>query len=336
MDTTRRGLRGGHTPPRGVADMIQGWSSTRRRDLQHRVRIATRLVPHRRRAAAFGPVDGAPTIERILVINLERENQRRARMERELARLLDATGRGLHLRARRVAAVDARTLDDAAVRDAPVQTSYRLSDQLAIDPEPLIDIEGTGDLRIEMTRQEVAVALSHIRAWEAIAHSEAQFTLVVEDDVVPVFGFAGTLDRAWRAAHDNGRGSAVFDLLYVSYKAVGAAESLVGTGPVLTPPPGLWELSAYILSRPGARKLLGMLPVRGPVDMWVNQHFGRLDVLAVGKPALRQRRDVPSTNSYSIVPTLTKLGVISMPDPSYPSLSGCPRQSSGSASRARG
>lgn len=299
--------------------MIKGGSETRTQRLVHRARLAARLMPQRRGSVAFGgPGNGDPAIERILVINLDREHRRRERMERELARLRDASGRGLHLRARRLAAVDARLLEDAVVRDAPVETSYRLADQLAVDPEPLLDVNSAGDVRVEMTRQEVAVALSHIRAWETVADSDARFTLVVEDDVVPVFGFTRALDRAWSSAHAHLRDGAGFELLYLSYKAVGAAAPLVGTGAVLSPPPGLWELSGYVLSKVGATRLLEMLPVRGPVDMWLNHQYERLGVLAVGSPVLQQRRDVPSTNAYSVVPILTKLGVISDAKPDLP------------------
>lgn len=303
--------------------MNTGRSAGRTENLLHRARLAVRLVPHRRRSRAFGgDARAGPVIERVLVINLDRERRRWARMERELARLRDASGRGLDLRACRLAAVDATLLEDAAIGDAPVETSYWLAEQLAIDPEPLLDVGTAGDVRVEMSRQEVAVALSHIRAWERIADSDAEFTLVVEDDVVPVFGLARALDDAWSVAHaDRGEGAG-FDVLYLSYKAVGAAASLVGAGPVLVPPRGLWELSGYVLSRAGARRLLGMLPVRGPVDLWLNHQFERLEVLAIGRPVLRQRRDVPSTNSYSIVPILTKLGVIS---DSRPHLSKPPR-----------
>lgn len=299
--------------------MNKGSSATRIQNLLHRAMLAARLVPHRRRCGAFGGrSSGGPAIERILVINLDREHRRRAQMERELERLRDSSGRSLHLRARWLAAVDARLLDDAVIRDAEVETCYALADQLAVDPEPLLDVDTVRDVRIEMTRQEVAVALSHIRAWKTIADSDAQFTLVVEDDVVPVFEFARALDRAWWSAHRNRRDGAGFDVLYLSYKAVGAAAPLVGTGPVLSPPPGLWELSGYVLSQAGARRLLGMLPVCGPVDLWVNHQFERLDVLAVGSPVLQQRRDVPSTNAYSVVPILTKLGVISDAKPHLP------------------
>lgn len=294
-------------------------SHERTSDVIRRVRHVARLIPQRRCARAFGgDASGSPAIDRILVINLEREYQRWGLMEKELGRLRNAAGRGVSSRVHRLDAVDARLLDEATIREAPVETSYRLADQLAIDPEPLLDAKMAGDTLIQMTRQEVAVALSHIRAWESVAESRVAFTLVLEDDVVPVFRFARNLDDAWRAAHLSVGADVGFEMLYLSYDAVGAAKSLAGAGPVLVPPRGLWGLSGYVLSRSGARRLLGMLPVRGPVDLWVNHQFERMNVLAVRRPVLWQRYDVPSTNSYSAVPILTKLGVMSDEGPKLP------------------
>ena len=231
--------------------MNQGWSATRTEQLLHRAQLAARLVPQRRRSRAFGDnARGDPAIERILVINLNREHRRWVRMERELARLRDASDRGLHLRARRLPAVDAQLLDDAVTHDTLVKTSYRLAEQLAIDPEPLLDVDKAGDTPIVMTHPEVAVALSHIRAWESVANSDFEFTLVVEDDVVPVFGFARALDDAWSVAHLGNRERASFDVLYLSYKAVGAAASLAEAGTGADP-------AARTLGAVGLRPLAG-------------------------------------------------------------------------------
>ncbi|HVI41408.1 MAG TPA: family 16 glycosylhydrolase, partial [Anaerovoracaceae bacterium] len=73
---------------------------------------------------------------------------------------------------------------------------------------------------------------------------------------------------------------------------------------------GLWHLSGYVLSRKGAEKLLRLLPCRGPIDLWINHHFEVLDVFATKNSLISQRRDITSSNSYSILPALTKIGAI--------------------------
>src|SRR4029453_15673138 len=76
------------------------------------------------------------------------------------------------------------------------------------------------------------------------------------------------------------------------------------------PERGLWYLSGYILSRRGARKLLDALPCRGPVDLWINHQFSKLNVFATRRSIVRQRRDSISTNTYSILPALSGIGAI--------------------------
>ena len=53
-----------------------------------------------------------------------------------------------------------------------------------------------------------------------------------------------------------------------------------------------------------------MLPCRGPIDLWINHQFEALEVRAAKLSIVSQRRDAKSTNSYSILPALTKIGAI--------------------------
>src|SRR5205085_5705343 len=76
-----------------------------------------------------------------------------------------------------------------------------------------------------------------------------------------------------------------------------------------------WHMSGYVLSQGGAEKLLSFLPVRGPVDLWMNHRFDRLRVYGTAKPIIRQRQDEKSTNSYSVLPVLSRVGVINTEKP---------------------
>src|SRR5262249_15700515 len=76
------------------------------------------------------------------------------------------------------------------------------------------------------------------------------------------------------------------------------------------PERGLWFLSGYVLSKKGAQALLGLLPCRGPIDLWINHKFQELDVRALRRSVINQRLDTPSTNSYSILPALNRIGVL--------------------------
>lgn len=250
-------------------------------------------------------------IEKVYVINLDREPGRWSRMERELRLILDSSGVELLALTQRLAAVDAKTFLEEPSKDSDIDPFYTLADQLFVEPQPLVfpsKVELNTPIR--MSRAEVAVARSHISAWRELAASSHAYALVLEDDVWFHTAFAQCLDQAWRDVISDPDKSS-FDLLYVSYLEArhGAPKAFVSST-LFRPVRGLWYLSGYVLSRDGAEKLLRLLPCRGPVDLWLNHQFERLNVLATKRPLVSQRLDVTSTNSYSILPTLTTIGAI--------------------------
>lgn len=158
---------------------------------------------------------------------------------------------------------------------------------------------------IKMTRQEVAVALSHIEVWKLISDGDVPSALVLGDDVFMTYGFARDLEATWSSLAASASGGPSFDLLYLAYNEVGNVLPIQnGAGARRLRAPGIWEASGYVLSRRGARKLLDQLPVRGPVDLWLNMQFGRLSTFTAARPLIEQRIDEPSTNSYSVLPVL--------------------------------
>lgn len=244
------------------------------------------------------------------MINLDRQTGRWRQIERELTRVRDEQGVPLVNLTTRLSAVDARY--DVQPVPELVQLGYTLADQLYVDPHALPAGAGSpAEIPIEMSREEVAVALSHVKAWELIAAGEHPFGMVLEDDVYFRHSFSGVFDRAWSALAVKDE-SLAFDLLYVSYaQARSGAEWSYAPSPMRRPVRGLWHLSGYVLSKRGAEKLLDRLPVRGPVDLWINFAFRDLDVFALRRPAIKQRQDVPSSNFYSALSVLSKVGVLS-------------------------
>lgn len=55
--------------------------------------------------------------------------------------------------------------------------------------------------------------------------------------------------------------------------------------------------------------------MRGPVDLWVNHKFSTIDALLASSSVIKQRIDEKSQNSYSILPVLSKIGVINSETP---------------------
>ena len=234
-------------------------------------------------------------------------------MVRELDCILDATGNSLSEHVVRYSACDAQVDLPEFLDNTDVDPFYTLGDQLFVEPQPHA-VPDAFDLErpIRMSQAEIAVARSHIGTWKAIVQSGASYTLVLEDDIWFARSFGRILEQAWREMEDAGRTAGQrFDILYLSYKEVrnGAPKELISRN-VFRPERGLWCLSGYVLSKRGAQALLDLLPCRGPIDLWINHKFRELDVRALRRSVINQRRDLHSTNSYSILPALSRIGVL--------------------------
>lgn len=285
----------------------------------HSVFLRLRAYLPRRRCIAFmGQSDQQAGIGQIFVINLDRQPRRWADMMRELGNISDASGTPLSQSAVRQAACDAKFDPLEVVAGADVDPLYTLGDQLFVEPQPHA-IPDAFDLEqpIRMSQAEIAVACSHIGVWKRIAEGSAAYSLVLEDDVWFERALASTIEKAWREMQLADRADPQFDILYLSYDEVrfGAPKELISEN-LFRPERGLWFLSGYVLSKKGAKALLDLLPCRGPVDLWINHKFRNLDVRALRRSLVNQRRDLHSTNSYSILPALSRIGVLDTGDAS--------------------
>lgn len=252
------------------------------------------------------------SVEKIYVINLDREPSRWSSVEQELRRIRNGLGNDLLSITERHVAVDARDFSQDPPIDADVNPYYTLADQLFVEPQPrTLPTQFELDAPIRMSRAEVAVARSHIEVWRKVAKGVETYALILEDDVWFHPSLAKNLDQAWKEIGIGSDAQEDFDVLYLSYveATYGAPKTFISSH-VFRPVRGLWHLSGYMLSKQGAEKLLSLLPCRGPVDLWINHQFNTLNVLATKRSLILQRRDAPSTNSYSILPALTTIGAI--------------------------
>ncbi|MDH2329048.1 family 16 glycosylhydrolase [Cereibacter sp. SYSU M97828] len=270
-----------------------------------------RLLPAQK-STIFGQRNSSgPTIDRIYVINLDRAPDRWSRIKSELRRLKDNFGIDLLTMTERHRAVDARSLPLKSPHNNDIDPFYTLADQLFVEPQPLtLPTRFELEAPIQMSKAEIAVAMSHIEVWRRIAQGTEAHALVLEDDVWFHPSFGRYIDEAWKEIANQSRGDEI-DVVYVSYLEAkhGAPKHLLSRH-VFAPERGLWYLSGYILSRQGAKKLLELLPCRGPIDLWINYQFSKLNVFATRRAIVLQRKDSFSTNSYSILPSLSKIGAI--------------------------
>lgn len=262
----------------------------------------------RSRIAAFG--SGDDRISKIFLINLDRQPLRLKRSLRELNRFTTRESISLCSITRRIRAIDARD-GRAVAATSDVDPIYRVGDQLYVQPDVRLENCFASEQAIQMTPQEVAVARSHIEVWKTVANGPAGFSLILEDDIYFAFGAAKAITRSWEEAIRNRGSSGGPHLLYLSYEdAGGTAERTEVSSLLFRPVRGLWFLSGYVLSREGAEALLRAMPVVGPVDMWMNFRFSEIDALALTSPAILQRGDSDSANSYSVLPYLARAGIV--------------------------
>ena len=280
--------------------------------LLHLLFLRARAFLPVQRSTAFssGIAAGRDHIADIHVINLDRQPERLSAVRRELDRIVDGVGQPLSQRLIRHPACDARA---AGTLESPdIDPYYTLADQLFVEPQPHA-LPANFDLGrpIRMSDAEIAVAQSHIDVWKKIESSAAPYALVLEDDVWFERGFGRLVDTAWCEMGAANQVEPSFDVLYLSYKEVkhGAPKIAVSQN-VFRPERGLWYMSGYVLSKRGAQRLLASLPCRGPVDLWINQKFHEMDVRAVRRSVIAQRLDLKSTNSYSVLPALSQIGVL--------------------------
>lgn len=284
----------------------------------YRIVLWTRRLLGKRRCRAFNQVQNvavSDSIERIYVINLDRQPQRWKQVTRELSQVLDASGVPLMICATRVSAVDAIEFESSVSTDTVEQT-YSLGDQLYVDPRRVLPSKLDLDERIQMSRQEIAVALSHIKIWKMIAAGKDEYALILEDDVYFRPSFSNYVEKIWTELCGFRGVSTLFDILYLSFKEVdqGAEKTLI-TENTFKLFRGIWYLSGYVLSKRGAERLLNQLPVRGPVDLWINHQFNKLDALVASRSVIVQRKDEKSENFYSVLPVLSKIGVLNTETP---------------------
>jgi GR25 family glycosyltransferase involved in LPS biosynthesis len=210
----------------------------------------------------------------------------------------------------RVSAIDAKVGIPAA-STSEVCASYPLEAQYHVDPDPrLLPRIREGAVDVPMTREEIAVALSHLKVWRRIITEKIPYALILEDDVIFERPFATQLNKTWQDLRERRHGGSDFDALYLSYREVERGAQRTSLSPNLTHVVrGYWWMSGYVLSYQGANRLLNSLPIKGPVGLWLNERFPELAVYSTPASIISQRVDLTSDNSYSILPLLSQLGV---------------------------
>lgn len=291
-------------------NLLAGQNITRK--ISYFFKRLVRNLSKKERLRMFGPpmAGDADYIEAAYIINLDRQKSRWENFTKEAKRQRVEGKHNLMHFCSRISAVDGKelNLDDCG---SSVEKTYPLHSQYYVDPDPrLLVAIREKNVNITMTQEEIAVALSHIKTWQRIIDEKLSYALILEDDVFFEKTFASQLNQSWQELPEKRKDGYRFDLLYLSYREVDRGAHKTDFSPNLhCPIRGYWWLSGYVLSYSGAQQLLDALPVVGPVDLWVNHIFSKLDVYLTPISGISQRLDLQSDNQYSILPLLSQIGI---------------------------
>lgn len=272
--------------------------------LKFKLKKILRLFVKMEKVIAFG--NEPNQINKIFIINLDRQSGRWKTIKQELKSIKTFSNRTLLEYSERISAIDAQKTD--LVSDK-VNNTYKIQDQYFVDPNPkLLNIVREKDVNIKMTKQERAVALSHISIWEKIVNENIETALILEDDVFFENDFSKKINRIWNEIKISTKH---FDILFLSYKRVEFNPDIqsVKFSNLLIPKRGIWWFSGYVITKTGAKSLLSKLPVIGPIDLWINHKFNEIAVYLADKSIITQKLFLNSDNSYSILPFLSQVGV---------------------------
>nr|WP_299338380.1 family 16 glycosylhydrolase [Allomuricauda sp.] len=249
-------------------------------------------------------------LQQLYVINLDRQEKRWEEFQKEAKSQKINGNRKLLEFCTRISAIDGQS-SSQPIESLDISSSYRLSNQYYVDPDPrLLSAIRKQDIKVSMTKEEVAVSLSHIKAWRTLIQQNRAYALILEDDIYFETEFAEGLNQIWNELIPGDTNTCTFDLLYLSFREVEHGyEKRHFSKSLNISVRGLWWLSGYVLSLEGARKLLNELPVEGPIDLWMNLKFNKLRVYSAKRSIISQRIDFNSDNSYSILPVLSQIGI---------------------------
>ena len=103
------------------------------------------------------------------VINLDRQKNRWIQFVKEAKFQKIKGNKTLHDYCLRISAIDGKELDLKEFNSLKIANSYRLSDQYYVDPDPrLLSIIRNKNISVNLSKEEIAIALSHVNAWQKI------------------------------------------------------------------------------------------------------------------------------------------------------------------------
>jgi len=191
---------------------------------------------------------------KILYINLDRRNDRKEHMEKELNKI-NWTGS-----VERISAVDGRKL-----------TKDNLNNLL--NENAINQFLDTSDRQFApgsyMSKGAAGCALSHRKCWENIYNGNDERVLILEDDIRFDKNFSEKLGKYLKKIQE-------YDILYIGFHE--ARGSTQHNDMLQKPGEVVFGLFGYIVNKRIAKKLLDMFPIQGQIDSEIAKIYNNIRV----------------------------------------------------------
>ena len=227
------------------------------------------------------------------ILHLEEREDRFEDLSKELRGINIGKGRNLETEVVWWPAVKIDEIDDRP--EGWLVDEYSFQYHWEVDKDPLFkEPEKYADEIIKCSAPEVSIVMGHINMWKDFVKSDYRTALFMEDDVKFAPEFEEKLESIMEDELPED-----FDILYVSAMPLLTFDWEHHTENVAKLNGGVWWMSGYILSKQGAQKLLDLLPVIGPIDLWINHQFKHLNSYISRGNLIEQSDGNGSDNQYS-------------------------------------
>ena len=119
------------------------------------------------------------------------------------------------------------------------------------------------NLTLNLSKGEYGCALSHLGLWEKMVSENIESCIIIEDDIHPNKNFIDYQKLLAQLPSD-------WDIAYVSFLNTGN-KKFVGEN-IFIPNCG-FTTAGYIINLKGAKKLIDLLPIEGPIDLYLLSLF---------------------------------------------------------------
>ena len=188
----------------------------------------------------------------------------------------------------RFPAIWGKSLDLNNINDVnPIEIQIEWDTTINSLYDPMIKNPGV----VKMTDGEIGCALSHIRVWKKYQEMGVNSVLVLEDDALFINSFKEITELLWDLKPEN------WDIIFFSF--TNAGKKLAIHNRYFYKPEYGFELVGYCVSKKGLDKLVSLLPVTAPVDVWLSENFHKLNVWALEPRVINQKQMGNGDINYS-------------------------------------